>query len=49
MGPAVAQAELSLLTWCVCVGGGLCACMAHAGGGACGDSFPTPAPTMLLT
>ena len=22
MGPAVAQAELSLLTWCVCVGGG---------------------------
>ena len=24
MGPAVAQAELSLLTWCVCVGGGGC-------------------------
>lgn len=48
MGPTVARAELSLLTRCVC-GGGVCACVAHAGGGACGDSSPTPAPTRLLT
>lgn len=52
MGPTVAQAELCLLTWYVCVC--VCAYVAHAGGGACGDSFPqhhqapdlrTPGPT----
>ena len=40
MGPTVAQAELYLLTWYVCVCVCVCVYVAHAGGGACGDAFP---------